>query len=121
MLHVVLEQIRRARQMLAEDLRMGAIWCATAFICARVAARPWRAFALAVDKDHSPRWNPASIEEVSDAEWQAFFDGPWPAFTRWRRCKADWVIKTKPADRTCWALFLIAQRFTGKRLMAFSV
>jgi hypothetical protein len=35
--------------------------------------------ALAVDKDHSPRWNPARIEDVQEAQWRAFFDSPWPA------------------------------------------
>ena len=81
MLHVVLEQIRRARQMdLAEDLRMERDMVRHCFYL-----RPGRSEtvegirALAVDKDHSPHWNPASIEEVSDAEWQAFFDSPWPA------------------------------------------
>ncbi|WP_043008916.1 enoyl-CoA hydratase/isomerase family protein [Comamonas testosteroni] len=81
MLHVVLEQIRRARQMtLAEDLRMERDMVRHCFYL-----RPGRSEtvegirALAVDKDHSPRWNPASIEEVSDAEWHAFFDSPWPA------------------------------------------
>jgi enoyl-CoA hydratase/carnithine racemase len=88
MLHVVLEQIRRARQMtLAEDLRMERDMVRHCFYL-----RPGRSEtvegirALAVDKDHSPRWNPASIEEVSDAEWQAFFDSPGLRIrTRWRR------------------------------------
>jgi hypothetical protein len=64
--------------------------------------------ALAVDKDHSPRWNPASIEEVSDAEWQAFFDSPGlRILTRWRRCKADSAPYQNKARRTrcCRALF----------------
>jgi enoyl-CoA hydratase len=34
--------------------------------------------ALAVDKDHCPRWNPLRIEEVSPAHWRPFFDSPWP-------------------------------------------
>jgi enoyl-CoA hydratase len=35
--------------------------------------------ALAVDKDHAPRWNPARIEDVAREEVQAFFASPWPA------------------------------------------
>ena len=35
--------------------------------------------ALAVDKDHSPRWQPARIEDVSSAEVSAFFASPWAA------------------------------------------
>ena len=35
--------------------------------------------ALAVDKDHTPRWNPASIAAVTREQVQAFFASPWPA------------------------------------------
>ena len=35
--------------------------------------------ALAVDKDHAPRWSPATIAEVSGAMVEAFFASPWPA------------------------------------------
>ena len=35
--------------------------------------------ALAVDKDHAPRWNPARIEDVTPAMVEAFFASPWPA------------------------------------------
>ena len=35
--------------------------------------------ALAVDKDHSPRWSPAHVGEVTDEMVQAFFRSPWPA------------------------------------------
>jgi enoyl-CoA hydratase/carnithine racemase len=46
MLHVVLEQIRRARGMtLAQDLRMERDMCATASTCARARARPSKAYA----------------------------------------------------------------------------
>ena len=82
MLHVVLEQIRRARRMpLADDLRMERDMVRHCFYL-----RPGQSDtiegirALAVDKDHSPRWSPAHIEEVSDAMWQAFFASPWPAY-----------------------------------------
>ena len=35
--------------------------------------------ALAVDKDHAPRWNPARIEDVTPAMVAPFFESPWPA------------------------------------------
>ena len=81
MLHVVLEQIRRARKMtLAEDLRMERDMVRHCFYLRPGQSETIEGIrALAVDKDHSPRWNPASIEEVSDAQWQAFFASPWPA------------------------------------------
>ncbi|MCW5655749.1 enoyl-CoA hydratase/isomerase family protein [Hydrogenophaga sp.] len=80
MLHVVLEQIRRARGMgLADDLRMERDMVHRCFHL-----RPGTASetvegirALAVDKDHQPRWNPARIEDVKPAQVAAFFDSPW--------------------------------------------
>jgi enoyl-CoA hydratase len=79
MLHVTLEQIRRARRMdLADELRME--WDMV-----------WRCFhhrpvadsetvegirALAVDKDHQPRWKPAHIADVDPAEVAQFFISP---------------------------------------------
>jgi enoyl-CoA hydratase len=36
--------------------------------------------ALAIDKDHAPRWNPARIEDVTPAMVQSFFEPPWPAY-----------------------------------------
>jgi enoyl-CoA hydratase len=35
--------------------------------------------ALAVDKDHAPRWNPARIEEVTPDLVAPFFKSPWDA------------------------------------------
>ena len=29
--------------------------------------------AVVIDKDQSPKWNPATLEEVSDAEIEAYF------------------------------------------------
>jgi hypothetical protein len=80
MLHVVLEQIRRARQMgLADDLRMERDMVYRCFHL-----RPGAASetvegirALAVDKDHTPRWSPARIEDVTAAQVSAFFESPW--------------------------------------------
>jgi enoyl-CoA hydratase len=34
--------------------------------------------ALAVDKDHTPRWNPASLEDVTTDMVLPFFESPWP-------------------------------------------
>lgn len=82
MLHVVLEQIRRARGMgLADDLRMERDIVHRCFHL-----RPGAASetvegirALAVDKDHAPKWNPARVEDVSPAQVAAFFESPWAA------------------------------------------
>jgi enoyl-CoA hydratase/carnithine racemase len=82
MLHVVLEQVRRGREMsLADDLRMERGLVRNCFHL-----RPGSASetvegirALAVDKDHSPRWNPARIEDVTPGLVAAFFETPWPA------------------------------------------
>jgi enoyl-CoA hydratase len=81
MLHVVLEHIRRARGMgLANDLRMERCMVRRCF-----QLRPGAASetvegirALAVDKDHQPRWNPARVEDVSLELVSAFFESPWP-------------------------------------------
>jgi enoyl-CoA hydratase/carnithine racemase len=82
MLHVVLEQLRRARTMpFADELRLERGLVRQAFHL-----RPGAASetvegirALAVDKDHAPRWNPARVEEVTPGMWQPFFESPWPA------------------------------------------
>jgi len=81
MLHVVLEQVRRGRESsLAADLRMERGLVRNCFHL-----RPGAAGetvegirALAVDKDHSPRWNPARIEDVTPEMVAAFFEPPWP-------------------------------------------
>jgi enoyl-CoA hydratase/carnithine racemase len=80
MLHVTLEQIRRARQMtLADDLRMERDMVQHCFY-----DRPGTASetvegirALAVDKDYTPVWNPARIEDVKPGMADAFFISPW--------------------------------------------
>lgn len=82
MLHVVLEQVRRGRHMgLADDLRMERGLVRNCF-----QLRPGAAGetvegirALAVDKDHRPRWNPARVEDVTPGQVAAFFETPWPA------------------------------------------
>ena len=80
MLHVTLEQIRRARAMsFVDDLRMERNMVHHCF-----ALRPGAASetvegirALAVDKDYSPRWSPARIEDVKPGMADAFFVSPW--------------------------------------------
>lgn len=80
MLHVVLEQIRRARMLgLADDLRMERGLVHQCFHL-----RPGAASetvegirALAIDKDHAPRWQPALAEEVSPEQVEGFFISPW--------------------------------------------
>ena len=81
MLHVALEHVRRARHMtLAADLRMERDMVRHCF-----SMRPGRAGetfegirARVIDKDHTPRWNPARIEDVTPEMVQAFFASPWP-------------------------------------------
>jgi enoyl-CoA hydratase/carnithine racemase len=82
MLHVVLEQIRRARGMgLADDLRMERDLVHHCFHLRPGAASETveGVRALAIDKDHAPKWNPARIEDVTAKEVAAFFESPWPA------------------------------------------
>jgi enoyl-CoA hydratase/carnithine racemase len=82
MLHVTLEQIRRARSMnLADDLRMERDMVHHCFHL-----RPGAASetvegirALAVGKDYTPKWNPARIEDVKPQMVQTFFASPWAA------------------------------------------
>jgi len=82
MLHVVLEQIRRARKLgLADDLRMERGLVRRCFHL-RPGAQSETVEgirALAVDKDHAPKWNPARIEDVTPDMVAAFFEPPWPA------------------------------------------
>lgn len=92
MLHVVLEQVRRGRTMsLSDDLRMERDLVRHCFHL-----RPGTASetvegirALAVDKDHSPKWNPARIEDVTPGMVEAFFTSPWPAHAHPLRVLAD--------------------------------
>lgn len=80
MLHVVLEQIRRARQMgLAEDLRMerDMVHCCFHRRAGAASETVEGIRALAVDKDQAPRWNPATVTEVTPPMVAAFFESPW--------------------------------------------
>ena len=85
MLHVALEQIRRARHLtLAQDLRMERDLVRHCFYPAhlgRSGAQTETAEgirALVVDKDNTPHWQPARIEDVTPQMVQPFFASPWP-------------------------------------------
>lgn len=84
MLHVTLAQIRRARSMiLADDLRMERDMVQHCFQPRHLERHSSQSEtvegirALAVDKDHTPRWNPTRIEDVTDAMVAPFFISPW--------------------------------------------
>ena len=81
MLNVVLEQIRRARGMdLAQDLRMERDMVRHCFFLRPGQSETVEGIrALAVDKDHQPKWSPDRIEDVNPALVQDFFKSPWPA------------------------------------------
>jgi enoyl-CoA hydratase/carnithine racemase len=80
MMHVVLEQIRRARGMgLSDNLRMERDMVHHCFHL-----RPGAAGetvegirALAIDKDHHPQWNPAQVQDVTPEMVAPFFVSPW--------------------------------------------
>lgn len=87
MLHVVLEQIRRARHMgLAENLRMERDLVRHCFHAGHLGRSATASEtvegirALAIDKDHSPRWQPARVEDVTQDMVQGFFRSPWPVW-----------------------------------------
>jgi enoyl-CoA hydratase/carnithine racemase len=82
MLCVALEQVRRARHLtLADDLRMERDLVRNCFSIQALATNDTveGIRALAVDKDHTPRWNPARLEDVMPAMVAAYFVSPWPA------------------------------------------
>jgi enoyl-CoA hydratase/carnithine racemase len=87
MLHVVLEQIRRARSLsFAENLRLERDLMRHCFHTAHL-QRTGRHTetvegirALAIDKDRQPRWSPARIEDVRPEMVQPFFESPWPSW-----------------------------------------
>ncbi|MDD2545759.1 MAG: enoyl-CoA hydratase/isomerase family protein, partial [Burkholderiaceae bacterium] len=81
MLHVVLEQVRRARDMgLADDLRMERDLVRHCFFLRAGQSETIEGIrALAVDKDHTPRWSPERIEDVTPEMVAPFFASPWPA------------------------------------------
>lgn len=81
MLHVSLEQIRRARHMtLADELRMERDMMHHCFH--RPGGLPSETVegirALVIDKDFKPHWQPARIEDVTGDMVTPFFQSPWP-------------------------------------------
>ena len=82
MVHVVLAQIRKARNMgLADDLRMERDLVHHCFHLREKSETVEGIRALAVDKDHQPQWAHAQLADVSAAEWPLFFESPWSADT----------------------------------------
>ena len=86
MLHVALEQVRRGRDMaLADDLRMERDLVRHCFFTTHLERRGSSSEtvegirALAVDKDRTPKWQPARIEDVTADMVLPFFASPWPA------------------------------------------
>lgn len=84
MLHVTLEQIRRAKGMsLADDLRMERDMVHQCFhLRPALEGETLEGIrALVVDKDYTPRWIPARIEDVKPGMADAYFVSPWTAET----------------------------------------
>ncbi len=86
MLCVTLEQVRRGKHMtLAEDLRMERDLVRHCFQTDHLSRRGVNSEtvegirALAVDKDHTPKWQPARISDVTPEMVLPFFESPWPA------------------------------------------
>ena len=87
MLHVVLEQIRRGRHLnLAQNLQMERGMVRHCFYTGHLgrfgnASETVEGIrALAVDKDHQPRWNPSQISEVTNDMVAPYFVSPWPDY-----------------------------------------
>ena len=87
MLHVAFEQIRRARSMnLADELRMERDLVRHCFHPRHLNRRAGQTEtaegirALAIDKDHHPRWEPAALTEVTAEMVDPFFVSPWPSW-----------------------------------------
>jgi len=87
MLHVAFEQIRRARGMpLADELRMERGLVRHCFHLDHLNRRGGQTEtaegirALAVDKDHLPRWEPSALNAVTAEMVAPFFVSPWPSW-----------------------------------------
>lgn len=85
LLAVSLEQIRRGRTMgLSDELRMERDMVRHCFHADHLSRRGAQTDtaegirALVIDKDRQPKWQPASIEEITPAMVQPFFQSPWP-------------------------------------------
>lgn len=81
MMSVTLEQIRRGRTLgIADNLRQERDMVRNSFHLrpGSMSETVEGIRALAVDKDHTPKWNPARIEDVTPEMVEAFFVSPWP-------------------------------------------
>ena len=86
MLHVTLEQIRRARKRtLAQELQMERGMMRHCFNPLHLGKSPAQSEvvegirAQVIDKDRQPRWSPARIEDVTPEMIEPFFQSPWSA------------------------------------------
>ena len=78
MMRVTFEMIRRGTTMgVADCLRMERNLVRRTFEHGEVIEG---VRALAIDKDNSPRWNPPSLEQVTDEMVARFFEPAWPAW-----------------------------------------
>jgi enoyl-CoA hydratase/carnithine racemase len=78
MMCVTLSQLRRAATMSMGDcLRMERTMVRRCFESGEVIEG---VRALAIDKDHSPKWNPATLAEVTPTMVEHFFESAWPAY-----------------------------------------
>jgi enoyl-CoA hydratase len=85
LLAVSLEQIRRGRTMgLSDELRMERDMVRHCFHLEHLSRRGAQTDtaegirALVIDKDRQPKWQPASIEEITPEMVKPFFQSPWP-------------------------------------------
>jgi enoyl-CoA hydratase len=85
MMQVTWQQIRQARTMgIGDELRMERDLVRHAFHPHHLQRRCAESDtvegirALAVDKDHQPRWMHAGLAEVTSEQVQGFFESPWP-------------------------------------------
>ncbi len=77
MMSVTLEQIRRAATLdIADCLRMERTMVRRCFENGEVLEG---VRALAIDKDHAPKWKPAALADVTRNMVEHFFDSAWPA------------------------------------------
>jgi enoyl-CoA hydratase/carnithine racemase len=78
MMRVTLEMIRRGATMgIADCLRMERNLVRRTFEHGEIIEG---VRALVIDKDHAPRWNPPTLDEVTDEMVERFFAPAWPAW-----------------------------------------
>ncbi len=78
MMCVVLSQLRRAKHLeIADCLRMERTMVRRCFENGEVIEG---VRALAIDKDHAPKWKPATLDEVTSEMVAHFFDNAWPDY-----------------------------------------